>query len=54
VVPQPADNIQTGQPVPAQQIPPEPQLQAAAYAESFIAELARKQPALNGHVVRTN
>jgi len=54
VVPQPADDIQTGQPVPAQQIPPQPQLQAAAYAESFIAELARKQPALNGHVVRTN
>jgi hypothetical protein len=30
-------------------------LQAAAYAETFIAELARKQtPAINGHVVRTN
>ncbi len=41
VVPQPADDIQTGQPVPEQQIPP--QLQAASYAESIIAELAHKQ-----------
>src|SRR6266516_3720539 len=37
VVPQPADDIQTGQPVPGQQIPP--QLQAASYAEQVIAEL---------------
>jgi HK97 family phage portal protein len=55
VVPQPADQIAA--PVPDETPPAEqaPQLQAAAYAESFIAELARKQqPALNGHTVRTN
>ena len=51
VVPQPANEIAA--PVPAAQ--PASQLQAASYAESLIAELARKhQPALNGHVVRTN
>ena len=49
VVPQPADDIQTGQPVPEQQIPP--QLQAASYAESIIAELAHKNGKRPGALV---
>ncbi len=55
VVPQPAEQIAAPVPDQAPAQNQAPQLQAAAYAESLIAELARKQaPALNGHVVRTN
>lgn len=57
VMPQPADQIgsapePTSGPVPSDQPTDQPMLQAASYAQSFLAELGRKTPrelALNGH-----